>query len=303
MNWFFKAIVFKVMSYLPFGNTVYSFLQNNLTRSLLVTRSRLLQKAEIGNLYWEKFEELGVSKESLKTHLDLGSGWHPTIPLLFEAYGVKRQFLCDVVPIITPATFKSTQSIFNQLVGEGKICKCNPTPPNDRELGDLSEIMSVHGFSYHAPYFGIGSDQSGKIDFVSCTQVLMHIDRPQLIECFKEMFKSLRPGGWFICTNHLFDIYSNTDKSISIYNHLRYSERFWRTLVNSKMMSFNRLKSRDYRELLELSGFEIIEFHITHGDEADIKSLRSLKIHPEFSSRFSEKELSEKHLYFVARKP
>jgi SAM-dependent methyltransferase len=303
MNWLFKAIVFKVMSCIPFGNTAYRFLQDHLTKSLVASRSRVLQKAEIGNSYWEKFQNLEVSKESLKTHLDLGSGWHPTIPLLFEGYGVERQFLCDVVPIITPTTFKSTQSIFNQLVGEGNFPKCKPSPLNDAEVGNLSEIMSVHGMSYHAPYFGIGSDQAGKIDFVSCTQVLLHIDRPQLIQCFQEMFKVLRTGGWFICTNHLFDIYSNTDKSISIYNHLRYSERFWKTLVNSKMMSFNRLKSRDYREALESTGFEIIEFDITYGDETDLKSLEGLKIHKEFSERYTEKELSEQHLYFVARKP
>ena len=307
MNWLIKALTFKALSHIPASRACYRFLQDHLTKSLIATRERVLQKAEVGSLYWKSLENLGESPEGLRTHLDLGSGWHPTIPLLFEGYGVKRQLLCDVAPVMTPATFLSTLNIFRELVAEGKCPGCEP-PSVESTAGQerdrkVEELMAPHGMTYHAPYFGIGRRHKGEVDFVTCTQVLLYIGMPQLLECFRDIYQALRPGGWFLATNHLYDLYADADPSISIHNNLRYSEKFWNTFVNSGMMSFNRFKSRDYREALEATGFEIVEFNVTPGNPGDLERLRSLNIHPEFTSRYSEQELLENHLYFIARKP
>ena len=42
---------------------------------------------------------------------------------------------------------------------------------------------------------------------------------------------------------------------ISKYNNLRYSPWVWENVVNSRLMSFNRLKAPDYRAALEQAGF------------------------------------------------
>jgi len=307
MNWFFKAQVFNFLSIAPAGRKGYRFLQDHLTKTLIATQERVLQKMDVGITYWNKFGMLGETPENLRTHLDLGSGWHPTIPLLFEGFGVTRQILCDVAPVMTSDSFASTLAMFRSVIDRGLRLGCQ-YPKDDADSltipkDDVLEMIKRHGFSYHAPYFGIGDRIRGEVDFITSTQVLLYIEMPQLVECFQDLFKALRPGGWFLATNHLYDLYSDADKSISIYNNLKYSRRFWNSMVNSGMMSFNRLKSRDYREALEIAGFEIIEFMIDHGGEDDLRSLRSLKIHPEFTVRYSEQELSEKHLFFVVRKP
>jgi hypothetical protein len=208
---------------------------------------------------------------------------------------------------MTPASFRSTQSIFNDLVAEGSCPGCEVSSMehshSQPSTESVEEMMKPHGMLYHAPYFGIGNQYPGEVDFITCTQVLLYIGMPQLLDCFREMYQTLRPGGWFLATNHLYDLYADADKSISIHNNLRYSEQFWSTFVNSGMMSFNRFKSRDYREALEQAGFEIVEFHVTPGGTDDLTSLRAMKVHPEFSSRYTEAELLERHLYFIARKP
>jgi SAM-dependent methyltransferase len=307
MNWLSKALTFKILSHVPAGRACYRFLQDHLTKSLTATRERVLQKAEVGLSYWQSLERHAESPDRLQTHLDLGSGWHPTIPLLFEGLGVRRQLLCDVSPVMTPVTFESTRTVFRTLVEEGYCPECHlpPMENDERETacGDISEMMSRHGMTYHAPYFGIGDRHEGEIDFITCTQVLLYIGMPHLLACFQEMHRSLRPGGWFLATNHLYDLYADADKSISSYNNLRYSNRFWNSVVNSGMMSFNRYKSRDYRDALEQAGFEIVEFDITPGQPGDLERLRSVNVHPEFTARYTEEELLEKHLYFIARKP
>ena len=307
MNWLLKAQAFKLLSIAPAGRVSYRFLQDHLTGSLVATRERVLQKMDIGLAYWNRLSKHGAGPATLRTHLDLGSGWHPTIPLLFEGIGVNRQMLCDVAPVMTSASFASTMAMFRSVIDQGLCPGCEYAKEDHSVVHplneDVSAMMKRHGFTYHAPYFGIGGRYRGEVDFITSTQVLLYIEMPQLVECFRDLFDVLRPGGWFLATNHLYDLYADADRSISIYNHLRYSRRFWNTMVNSGMMTFNRLKSRDYREALEVAGFEICEFSIERGGPDDLRTLRALKVHREFTARYSEEELAEKHLFFVARKP
>ena len=306
MNWFLKAQAFKLLSIAPAGRSSYRFLQDHLTKSLIATQARVLQKMDVGLAYWNWFLKHGESQANLHTHLDLGSGWHPTIPLLFEGFGVKRQMLCDVAPVMTSATFACTLAMFRSVIDQGLRPGCKyvkdgavvESVPGD----DVSAMMKQHGFTYHAPYNGIGGAHPCEVDFITSTQVLLYIEMPQLLECFRDLFMALRPGGWFLATNHIYDLYADSDHSISIYNHLRYSRRYWSTMVNSGMMTFNRLKSRDYREALEAAGFEIVGFEIDRGGPDDLRMLRTLQVHPEFVARYTEEELAEKHLFFIARK-
>ena len=67
-------------------------------------------------------------------------------------------------------------------------------------------------------------------------------------------------------------------------------------------MSFNRFKSRDYREALERTGFEIVQFDVRQGDQADIDALAKIDVHPEFLNHYNREELSEVFVFFAARR-
>jgi hypothetical protein len=62
------------------------------------------------------------------------------------------------------------------------------------------------------------------------------------------------------------------------------------------------LKAKDYRELLEASGFQIAHFEVEGPNSNDLRELDQLPIH-EFFSRYTREELGAKHLFFVAEKP
>ena len=199
----------------------YRLLQDHLTWSVVATRERVMQKMDVGLASWKWLWEHGESPGNLRTCLDLGSGWHPTIPLLFEGFGVKRQLLCDVAPVMTPASFASALAMLQSVIDQGLRPECQyAKAASDAAAGvdeDVASMMLRHGFTYHAPYSGMGRRYPGEVDFITSTQVLPYIEMTRLVECFKDLIEALRPGGWFLATNHLYDMYADADPSISIY--------------------------------------------------------------------------------------
>ncbi len=309
MKWLAKALAFKAFSSIPGGDSFYRYLQTNLTKSIVATPARVGQKVDIGMRYLAWLDQHGYTIDDLRKlrHLDLGCGWHPSIPILYSKMGMKGQVLTDVTYLICDQTFRESLELVNELTADPEHpahhllleSACQPPPAN----ASLDEMLAHSGMEYHAPYFDWAKTAGEHIDLATCTQVLMHVERPILDDCFKIIFDVLHPGGIFMATVHLFDIYANSDPGITIYNHLKYSQQVWSTLVNSDLMTFNRFKARDYREALEGAGFEIVEFDIDHGTAEDLQTLRSLTVHPEFSARYTEEELADLHLFFVARKP
>ena len=309
MNWFAKALAFKTFSAIPGGNSIYRYIQANWTKSIVATPARVGQKIDIGMRYieWLLKNHYKIDDVRKMRHLDLGCGWHPTIPVLYSKMGLKNQVLTDLTHLIDTQTFRESLEFVTQLTADS----AHPAHHHLQESSgkallanaNLAELLAQAEMEYHAPYLDWAKSAGECIDFATCTQVLMHIERPILEDCFKIIFDLLRPGGIFMSTVHLYDIYSNSDRNISIYNHVRYSKRLWSNWVNSDMMPFNRYKARDYREALESAGFEIVELDIDPGTRDDLQALRSLKVHPEFSARYTEEELADKHLFFVARKP
>lgn len=308
MKWLVKALCFKVLSGIPAGARLYRYAQSHWTKSIVPTHERIQQKVNIGIRYLEWILHSGYGIDHIRNfrHLDFGAGWHPTIPLLYSALGMKDQILFDVSPLLTLKTFLETETLLDQILTDpdssAHALGCVALRKRQPVSSSLNELLANHSMEYYAPYFEWVSKNELSMDIATCTQVLMHIERPLLDQCFKMVHSLLRSGGLFMSTIHLIDIYSNSDSSISIYNHLKYSRSTWSKIVNSQMMTFNRLKSRDYREALEEHGFEILAFEVDYGGSDDLELLQATNIHPEFKARYSEMELSEKHLFFVARK-
>ncbi|MDB4620345.1 hypothetical protein OAG79_03535, partial [Akkermansiaceae bacterium] len=99
----------------------------------------------------------------------------------------------------------------------------------------------------------------------------------------------------------LYDLWSDSDPSLSKYNHLQYSKELWESEIDSAMMPFNRFKEPDYLSALEEAGFEIVVSEVEGPTEADLNELRAMKVDPYFS-HLSEEVLGGTFQFFVARK-
>ena len=300
MKWWMKIGAFKALSLTPGGSALYRWFQENITGSLVPTSERVAQKIDVGLRYY-RFLQSAQAETLLSNgrHVDIGSGWHPTIPLLFYCLGCHAQTLADVVPVMTGKTASQTSATFGKIVLAGRY----PELQAERlaRLGTLSwkdwpprEL----GWEYRAPYMGWLAEQSSALDLATSTQALLHVPRGVLASIFRLVHQSLKPGGFFLATVHLRDLFADADPGITPYNHLRYSPWVWDRLICSSLMSYNRLKAPDYRHLLLEAGFKIREFQVDPG-QPDL--LEKIQIHPCFRS-YSQEDLSAFHLFWAAQK-
>jgi SAM-dependent methyltransferase len=308
MRWYLKVAAFHALSALPGGPQLYRFSQNHFTKTLVPTRGRIGQKLDVGWQYWDWLKARDLTGVLLSgTHLDFGSGWHPTIPLLYYSLGVNRQYLFDVTPLLDTDLLRETIRVFREMATDpdrphrGELARLpDPLAPGDNQW---RSALAALGMEYVAPYHGRTQSLAGQIDIATSTQVLLYIGRENLLGSFRMLHGALKPGGLFLATVHLRDLYADADPHITpSYNHLKFSPWWWDHMVNTNLMSVNRLKARDYRQLLEQAGFILEAFDVAGPTEVELERLDKVKIHKSFAA-YSREELAATHLFFVARKP
>jgi len=295
MNWLAKVAACKVMSMIPGGAT---------PQPVAPDRVKVEQRLAIGMQYLESLEKLGAAgRLKAGAHFDFGCGSHPAIPLLYYALGCDRQFLFDPTPSLDESQLDATIAIFLEIITD-------PAWPHSEKIRRLPEHKPGCQLMEHLDAMGMtcvtlcdgkftGTD--AKIDVATSTRVLRHIDINELKASLESIHASLRKGGYFMATVRLEDEFVDIDPDISRYNHLRYSPWVWEKLINSRTMSHNRLRPRDYRELLENAGLCIERFDTGEPAPADLEELRNIRVHPCFA-HYPPEELGARFLTFAARK-
>ena len=302
MKWFVKSLAFQALSRIPCGQTIYHSAQRKLTGTAQQTEARLRGKIEQTLIYW-KWLEAGTSRDWLAeaSHLDLGTGWVPSVPMTFHALGSQRQYLEHNMPHMQPEAVVETAEVFRAVAPKMpvKFARLPVVPPRGRSLAATLEPL---GMVYAAPYGELARKIENSVGFVTGTQMLYHLSRGTLVELARSVHRLLLPGGFFMAQQHLRQLFDNLNSRTSPFYSLRYSDAVWEKVFNSRMMSYNRLKTRDYREILENAGFEVAHVEEEPGRPEDFALLDRARIHPMFK-HYSRDELAARHLFFVARKP
>ena len=307
MGWRLKSFQFKIFSALPGGARLYNFAQNNITKSSYATLARVEQKVNVGLNFWDWLKRENLSDKLVQGKLlDLGAGWHPTIPLLWYAFGNNDQTLADISAYMTAEQVADTDKFFRELVENPKwshrqALKRLPKLNRDSK-SDAASLLQPLGINYQAPYDDYLQKRPNHFDMVICTQVLQHIPKAVHLQIFKELFHCMKPGALFHSTVHFVGHFRSPDLRQGQYEHLTPSPETWDNWINSSMMGFNRLKGPDYRETLEQSGFRIREFRLTAPTDEDLAELRRTDVHPSFK-QYSEQDLATRGVFFVAQKP
>ena len=155
MGWRAKSAQFKFLSMLPGGTALYNYTQERITKSTLASPTRVDQKIKVGLELWNWAQKNNCSgKLTEGSLLDLGAGWHPTIPLLWYAFGNNCQTLVDVFPNMDARKATDTINIFRTIAADpgfparNSVKRLPAAKPTQSALA--SAVLATLGFKYHA---------------------------------------------------------------------------------------------------------------------------------------------------------
>ena len=284
MNWKIKAGIQMATSYVPFGSRL-----NYAGQRLLMRRFSSLDRSVADRLAKARWllgaytRHAAVAPE--RAHFfELGTGWHLGLPLALWCLGVERQVTVDVRRLARLELINKALAVLQNLPED---LPRRPGGPIRR----FEELADRYGIAYRAPCdarcTGLAADS---IDCAHSTFTLQHIPVPILMSILAESRRILKPEGVLLSIIDYGDNYAYTDRSISVYNFLRYSGSRWRWL-NPPLHYQNRLRHVEYRALFDACGLRVVEQELKCGSERDLAAIRAMRLAPEFS-RYAPEELA-----------
>lgn len=302
--WIVKAAIQGTLSRLPNPQRWNRLFQKYVTRSLDLADDYFLEKwsqceRHVANYRRHTGEEPDVGFRAL----ELGTGWFPITPIGLALSGATEVVSIDLQDLLAHERVVETLKRYGRHIASGRITAAAPDAIGriehllDRapELSarEMLAELGIRARLADARDSGLPDDS---IDLICSNNTLEHIPRGVIVDIFREFRRLLAPGGLMSHHIDLADHYANFDRSITVYNFLKYSQRLW-PLFNNDLQYQNRLRIADFRDIHAEAGWEIL------GEDNDAESLdvlRSVRVAPEFQ-RYSEEDLAVYSTWMTAR--
>lgn len=304
-KWILKAIVQKVISYLPASQKINYFFQKHVTGGVHLTDDHFALKLghardHLGYLT----ETAGKKKERMI--LELGTGWYPVIPILFYLTSSGSVISVDIQQWMNRETMLDTIRKFSEWRERGLLDDLketidperwdqllnlldNPDNIQKEEIDKLIGLKPIVGDARNLPL------ENNSVDFICSNNTFEHIPKEVLRNILVDFLRVLRPTGVMSHFIDMSDHFAHFDTHITIYNFLKFSSRAWKMLDNS-IQPQNRMRHRDYLDLYKEIGFPVSREEIRAGS---LEDLNKVKVHPEFST-YSPEELAISHAYIIS---
>lgn len=195
------------------------------------------------------------------TVLEIGTGWHPILPVLFAAAGVQKVILTDCERLCTEVSLLAAINAVR-----------SPSP------AEIRDPFGALGFEYIAP---CDLTDLPPVDLVFSRAVLEQVPRLKLPALLHSIHRALKPGGISAHIIDNTDYFSHFDPRLSRINFLTQSERFFHLTRPNRFERTNRLRHSDYLEMITESGMELCQ----DGSIVDQQALEDayrLKLAPKF---------------------
>ena len=302
MRWQWKARIQRLLSTVPAGNSLYYLLQRHVTRTLPQSIAKFHEVFDIEARHVRAYEEFSDRPLREAVFFQFGAGWTMAGPLTFYGLGVEQQILVDIRRLIRPWLINHSIELLANPEFRSRLQRDVPSLSSRHANAVVSELQARYGIDYRAPADARSTGlPAGSIDCVTSTNTLEHIPREDIAGILKECFRILRPGGLMSFQVDYQDHYSYFDRSVSVYNFLRYSDREWQQF-NPSLHYQNRMRHADYLSLYANAGFEVLEDAPFTGTPADRKFIESLQLDARFQGR-SPEELAIRTSRIVLQKP
>ena len=301
--WILKAALQGVIAQLPASRRLNELLQRYVTHSLTLGDEVFEDKWRQCVRHFAHYREVTRRSPVGKVVLELGTGWHPVVPVGLVLLGAGHVFTVDTENLLSRARFLEVARRFLPLADAGKI----ELPDSD----GLARVRTVLEGSEHMPLsrmlesvritsvVGDARDlpvARDSVDLFVSNNTFEHISPEPLADILREFRRVGSPGAVGSHYIDMSDHYSNFDESINAYNYLKFSHRVWR-LFDSELQHQNRLRLPDYRRLCDQSGWSIVSEEHKLGS---LEELRRVRISRDFA-RYSEQDIRIYAAWVLAR--
>ncbi len=293
-HWIIKAAIQGTISKLPDPQRWNRLFQKYVTHSLDLGDEYFLSKWEQCEKHMVNYCKHSGEEAPAFTALEIGTGWFPVVPIGMALNGATKFYSIDMQDLLKHECVIKTLERYQTHLKSGRVTMRRDDALErveallaQKDKLSAREILSDLGIESVIRDARDSKLPGDSIDLICSTNTLEHIPRDIVAGILKEFSRLSSSRG--IMSHHidLADHYVNFDKSITVYNFLKYSESRW-AWFNNDLQYVNRLRVSDFRELHSESGWKI-------GSEDNqseaIEVLRSIKLDREFE-KYSEEDLA-----------
>ena len=246
--------------------------------------AELETRVELAGRHFEAFVRAGVADSDAGLREDariveLGTGWHPAVPILMHLLGAEQVQSVDHVDHTSDEKIHATVRGLADRMVDGSLRTALPAIRQDRcdRLVELAGgLVGRSGLDVLADLHVVpvvsdirALDPDGAADAVISNLVLEHIPRDAMASVLRAGFGLCRPGGLMSHIIDMCDHGSYVDPALSQFNFLRFGERRWR-LVGNDIQHENRLRLSQILDLYEEAGVPAEVIDERRGDWSDL---------------------------------
>jgi SAM-dependent methyltransferase len=304
--WVLKALIQKTISFLPYHHSVNFLFQKYVTKGVRLTDALFEDKLIHCRNHLHYFSTYATSAPS--SSLEIGTGWYPIVPIGLYLFGFEEIVSVDISDLLTTQAVHDTIERYDAYLTSGRLSSYL-TKIDMARFARLKELLTstepAHALLQKINIKVLIGDArqidrpDDSFDLVNSNNTFEHIYPEILIDIVKEFKRLLKPTGIMSHQIDMSDHFAHLDKSITIYNFLRYSDKEW-SLIDNTIQPQNRLRVADFRKIFHDLGLKIIQEQNRDGDIHQLKSLRP-QLDTKYKS-YSDADLAVSHSLFILKK-
>jgi hypothetical protein len=305
-KWLLKAAAQKAVSYLPAAHHVNYLVHKYITKGKHLPEEFFTDRLSHFTNHYRFLKQFHPHPEPQLNVLELGTGWHPIVPIAFFLSGHTDIITIDIRPQLFPEMLDQTISWFLKLNDAGRLSQFIPElkPEKLETLRKIASKVLVQEpketlRQLHIQAWNLDARQlplpDGSRDLFVSNNVLQDIPPIIMEGIFAEFRRAAKSNSLHSHFVDMSDMFCHFDPSITNLNFLQFSESTWQLLTN-KLQTQNRERIPYYRELFNRAGLHIKE---EVNNYANLSDVRKLKLHPKFQSLPVE-DVAVLHSHLVA---
>ncbi len=301
MNFKYKCCLQNLFSVLPKGEMLNYFFQKHVTKTLPISDREFLSYLTVAKKHFDYLNKY-CDIDSVSCY-EFGAGWELANPISLSLLGVKYLYCIDIRDLIVPYLLNDTVLKLYRLK-EDLPFECSlPEQIPDIRISNYKEVLHDYfGINYTAPADARDTCfKEGVHDLIVSNVTFEHIPKDDIVAILNECYRVLKPGGILSARIDYQDHWSYFDSNLSVYEFLKYSSAKWK-IYNPSLHYQNRLRHKDYIEIISKTDFEVLEDNVDMPSSEGIQALKSMKIDDYFLNNYSFDELAVRRSWMVLRK-